>query len=227
MRKIIILLTICIFALSLSVQAADDPLIVPHVFENGEVADADQMNQMFTAIQEILNKNLVVMYDYGAPPNSVKVFEHTNSPTTLTAIITKPGIETWSFSDGSKVEYLTSESAEGTMDIGRRMYNTSGILTQNLTYFPAVLGVKISGSKSIGKIWGNAYIAKKPDGSRYGAEVNMYSIIGIEDVTVPAGTFLNCIKVFHTTGNYKNVAWYAEGVGLIKRIGVNGLMELK
>jgi hypothetical protein len=100
-------------------------------------------------------------------------------------------------------------------------------MTQDLTYFPAVLGVDITGAKTIGKVWGNAYIAKKPNGDTYGAQMNMYTIIGVETVVVPAGTFLNCIKVYTTTQNYKNVAWYAEGVGLVKRIGVNGLMELK
>jgi len=31
----------------------------------------------------------------------------------------------------------------------------------------------------------------------------------------------------HTTGTYDSVACYAEGFGLVKRIGVDGLFELK
>ena len=113
------------------------------------------------------------------------------------------------------------------MMTGRREYNTSGVMTQDLTYFPAVLGVDISDPIAQNKMWGNAYVAKKPDGRTYGTEINMYSVIGIEDITVPAGTFINTIKVFTTTGAYKNVAWYAEEFGMIRRIGVDGLMEMK
>ncbi len=193
----------------------------------GTIASSEKMNARFKAIEDIINLNLVTMYDYGTPAGMSKTFAHTNSPTTLTGVIYTAGVETWTYADGSKVEYLTKDGDDGTMETGRREYNTSGIMTQDLTYFPAVLGVDITGPKTIGKIWGNAYIAKKPDLSQYGAEVNMYSIIGIEDVTVPAGTFVACAKIFTTTGAYKNVAWYAEGVGMVKRIGVNGLMELQ
>ena len=223
MKKLIT--TICII-LSFSIAQADEALIIEDIV-SGTIASSEKMNARFEAIEDIINLNLVTMYDYGTPAGMSKTFAHTNSPTTLTSIITEVGIETWIFDDGSKIEYLTKDGDDGTMETGRREYNTSGVMTQDLTYFPAVLGVDISGPKTIGKIWGNAYIAKKPDLSQYGAEVNMYSIIGIEDVTVPAGIFLNCTKVFHTTGNYKNVAWYAEGIGMVKRIGVNGLMELQ
>jgi len=53
------------------------------------------------------------------------------------------------------------------------------------------------------------------------------AFLGVETVIVPAGIFVDCAKVYHTTGTYDSVAWYAEGVGMVKRIGVNGLMELQ
>ena len=228
-------LAICIiFIMSFSVCAAtDEALVVPHTFENGTVADAEQMNEVIRAIQDIMNRNLVVMYDYGTPLNTAKIFEHTGSATTLTSIITELGMETWAYSDGSSVEYLTADSPEGTMETGRRIYNTDGSLYQDLTYDPPILGVDLAGPKEVGKVWGGGYIAKKPDDSIYGAETKMFSILAIEDVTVPAGTFIGCVKIHCTTGNYKWIAWYAEGVGMVKRIGVigprsaHGLMELQ
>jgi len=226
MKKSLSFILAIVFIL-FSISYADEPLIVPHTFQPGTPAKAEDMNEVIEAIRFIMNKSLVVMYDYGTPANTVKTFAHTASPTTLTSVITEPGIETWEYEDGSKVEHLKKDGPEGTLETGRRMYNTFGELVQDLTYFPAVIGVDLAGTKEVGKIWGNAYVAKKPDGSMYGTEVNMYSIIGIEDITVPAGTFANCTKVFHTTGNYKNVAWYAAGVGMVKRIGVEGLMELQ
>ena len=125
------------------------------------------------------------------------------------------------------MEYLTADSPEGTLETGRRIYNTDGSLYQDLTYFPAILGVDLAGPKEVGKIWGGGYMAKKPDGSRYSEETKMFSIIGIEDVTVPAGTFTDCVKVYHTTGTYDSVAWYAEGIGMVQRIGVDGVMKLQ
>jgi len=233
MKKLIIT---CIIIMSFSLAwAADEALVVPHVFEKGAVAKADQMNEMFEAIQYIMNKNLVVMYDYGTPTNTTKTFEHTGSPTTLVSIITEPGMETWTYLDGSSVEYLTADSPEGTMEIGRNEYDTSGILIKDLTYDPPLLGVDLAGPKEVGKIWGGGYIATKSVGG-IDSETNtkMFSILAIEDVTVPAGTFTGCIKVHCTTSNYKWVAWYAEGVGMVKRIGwlgpmtsEHGLMELQ
>jgi hypothetical protein len=225
MKKLIIIITILL--LTVSFAHADEALIVPFTFENGQVADAEQMNQMFQAIQEHLNKPLVVPFDYGTPDGSSKVFQQTASPTTLTAVTVVGNVETWTYSDNSRVEHITAEGVDGTMLKGRREYNTTGVMTQDLTYYPSVLGVDITGVKAIGTVWGNAYIAKKPDGSQYGAETNLYTVIGIEDVTVPAGLFRDCIKIHITTQNYKSVGWYATGVGLVKRIGVQGLMELQ
>lgn len=206
--------------------AADEAYVPPHTFVKGETAKAADMNEMFAAIQAIVNSNLVIMYDYGPPQNTIRTFQHTNSPTTLTVITYGINMETWQYSDGHKIEYLTAEGPEGTLETGRREFNTSGVMTQDLTYFPAIQGVDLLGPKEVGKTWGGGYIAKKPDLSIYGAETKMFTILAIEDVTVPAGTFVNAIKVY-VQNNYTAVVWYAEGVGMVKQIGVFGLMELK
>lgn len=227
MKLIIRIILTVIIILFAGIVLADEGVTVPYTFENGQVADADQINAVFDAIAKAINQNLIVMYDYGTPSGTSKVFEHTNSPTVLTSIVTKAGIETWQYSDGSKIEYLTAPSVEGTLDIGRREYNTLGTMTQDLTYFPAVIGVDLIGLKEVGKVWGDGTIMKKPDGSIYGTTSRMYTIIAIEDITVPAGTFTNCTKVYQVTDAYNSIAWYAEGVGMVKRIGVDGLMELQ
>ena len=216
--------TICIFlSFSFSIAWADEPLIIEDITP-GTIASSAKMNARFEAIKNISNQGLVTMFDYGTPEGMSKTFAHAGS---MTTIICEIGIETWMYADGHKIECLTADGPDGTLDVGRREYDTSGVMTQDLTYFPAVQGIDLLGPKKIGKIWGNAYVAKKPDGSLYGAEIRMFSIIGIEDITVPAGIFAGCAKVYHTTGTYDSVAWYAAGVGMIKRIGVDGLMELQ
>lgn len=227
MKKIISALCILLTLFAFNTLAtATDEVVIPYYFKNGTAADADEVNANFDAIAKFINEKLIVMYDYGTPVNTVKTFEHTASPTTLTDIITDDSKETWVYSDGRMIEHLKKNSVEGTLEIGRKEYVDGG-LALDLKYVPPIIGVDISGPKEVGKIWGGAYIAEKSDGSQYGAEMVMFSILAIEDVTVPAGTFLNCTKVYHTTGTYDSVTWYAEGVGMVKRIGVEGLMELK
>jgi hypothetical protein len=224
MRKLITILTLCLcVSIGIMIGCGGD---------GDAVADNDSIWTEIRAIWAEINtlkagEDSVDMQEFAAPVGTDKTFEQTSSPTTLTDVIYKEGVETWNYADGSSVEHFTEPSAKGTMLTGRREYNTSSVMTQDLTYFPSVLGVDTTAAKVIGTVWGNAYIAKKPDGSQYGAETNLYTVIGIEDVTVPAGTFAHCIKVYTTTQNYKHVAWYAEGVGMVKRIGVGGLMVLK
>lgn len=219
---------IIIFALAGILSASDEALVIPYknTIRHGVTASAEQMVKRFEAIEAVINQNLIVMYDYGAPANTARVFNLTNSPTTLLAITYEVGKETWEYSDGHKVEYLTADSDEGTMEVGRREYNTSGVMTQNLTYDPMILGIDLLVPKQDGKTWGGGYMAKKPDGSMYGFESKFFTIIDVEDVAVPAGTFTGCIKV-RIEGNYDSVAWFCEGFGMVKRLGVEGLMELK
>ncbi len=90
-----------------------------------------------------------------------------------------------------------------------------------------LLGVDLAGPKEIGKIWGGGHVVRKADGNIYGTETRMYSILAIETIIVPAGTFEGCVKIYQLTGTYDPVSWYAEGIGLVKLIGVNGLFELQ
>lgn len=42
--------------------------------------------------------------------------------------------------------------------------------------------------------------------------------VGIEDVTVPAGTFSKCLKLLRKNSSYISVDYYAKNVGMVKRI---------
>ncbi len=56
----------------------------------------------------------------------------------------------------------------------------------------------------------------------YGTSTFIVSILGLDDVTVPAGTFANCLRTtFEETrdpGDHQiGTAWWARGVGIVKR----------
>ncbi len=79
------------------------------------------------------------MWNYGTPAGTNKVFQKTASPTVLVSVVTGDGIETWTYDDGSHVEYLFADSPNGMLETGRGEYNTAGTMTQDLTYEPAVI----------------------------------------------------------------------------------------
>lgn len=197
------------------------------IFQNGTVADAEEINQVVALLRDAIDRNLVSTWKYASNIGAKKTFVHSSSLTTLTSISIGDNIEVHKYSDGSKTEYLTMDSPEGIMRTGRRIYNIHGNLLHELTYFPAVLGMILTAEKEINEVWANAYIAKKSDGRIYGTETNAYIVVGIEDIVVPAGTFPNCVKVFHFNNNSRSMVWLAEGFGVIKKIGNNDVMELQ
>jgi len=72
----------------------------------------------------------------------------------------------------------------------------------------------------VGYMWGDAFI-EKLERETYGnfARVVQFAILGVEDVTVPAGTFTDCVKIGRFRGNQaQRIAWYAKGIGLVKMV---------
>jgi hypothetical protein len=82
------------------------------------------------------------------------------------------------------------------------------------------------GLHAVGDMWGGAYIERfrlipgqLQDYKQFMSRLYQYAIVGIETVTVPAGTFTDCIKIARYRGNGTDrIAWYAKGVGQVKVI---------
>lgn len=55
-----------------------------------------------------------------------------------------------------------------------------------------------------------------PDGS-YVSHNETVEILGVEDITVPAGTFQKCLKIHFSTPDQTGVQWWAKGIGEIKK----------
>lgn len=57
-----------------------------------------------------------------------------------------------------------------------------------------------------------------------GLKIESFQIVGVEDVTVPAGTFNNCIKlniVLNGTVPRQRITWRCPGIGMVKRVQTN------
>ena len=102
MKKFTAIITILMILMILvpGVCLAEEALVLPNDWQYGEVLTHQKLNKYFQTIQIHNNEKLVTVFDYGAPDNTIRVFAHTNSPTTLTAVETVPGMETWTYSDG-------------------------------------------------------------------------------------------------------------------------------
>ena len=79
----------------------------------------------------------------------------------------------------------------------------------------------------IGATWGSAsgqtQVVYPGNITTLGAAAQYNSLLAVESVTVPAGTFGSCLKISETRnsysiGNIMQVSWYCQGVGLAKRV---------
>lgn len=86
---------------------------------------------------------------------------------------------------------------------------------------PLVYGTS---SMEIGKNWGTTSSALRDPSEEKGYAYILGTLLGIEDVTVPAGTFLNCTKILRNHSGLGMgvdsvvILWHCKDVGLVKRI---------
>jgi len=102
-------------------------------------------------------------------------------------------------------------------------YDNAGTVIQNSYIFNSPIP-RMTSSMSRGLPWGEA------TNSTATAEliVEKISLLGVEDITVTAGVFTNCLKI-HTlrtrmaAGSFSRISWHCLNVGEVKRIdGVSG-----
>ncbi|MGE5699600.1 MAG: hypothetical protein ACM31N_05995 [Deltaproteobacteria bacterium] len=72
---------------------------------------------------------------------------------------------------------------------------------------------------NVGYMWGDAFVEKGNREAIYYPRVYQFAILGLEDVTVPAGTFTDCVKIARFRGNQADrISWHAKGIGMVKII---------
>ncbi len=104
---------------------------------------------------------------------------------------------------------------------------TPPTLISTTNYDPSV--VLLTDAMVPGIAWGTAgkmQSISSPD--NYYTDTN--EVLAVEDVTVPAGTYSDCLKVYklrNYAGFYTRIEWICPNMGLVKRVhGGNRLMEL-
>lgn len=118
-------------------------------------------------------------------------------------------------------EYMHNVDSGGIVETGYRFYNLSGANSSTTRYEPGLL-VFPFGLYAVGDMWGGAYkeeffLVSNPEIKQYMSRLFQYAVVGIETVTVPAGTFTDCIKIARYRGNGTDrISWYAKGVGQVK-----------
>jgi hypothetical protein len=155
--------------------------------------------------------------DYLGPVGTVRVFnvsQYSYGVTAFTLTLRKNEDSTsWEYQDGHLIKYYLYRDEE---------YDTNGVLSKTCIYDQPGDSVGNFGLQRFGESWGNHWLATCDDGTYY-SYIQMYTLLGLEDVTVPAGTFHDCLKVFRNRGNWGAVFWFAPGLGWIKR-AQNGIV---
>jgi len=85
-----------------------------------------------------------------------------------------------------------------------------------------------------GVAWGSGVVMKRTDLNGTlpdGYYVDKNEILGVEDITVPAGTYTDCLKIHRVRyegGNYSRIDWVCPNMGVVKRVqGGNRMLELR
>lgn len=162
---------------------------------------------------------LTIAQDYDAQGRLVQRWEESyDDPNPNFPLVSPPNPFT--------AEFLYDVTPEGLVETGYRFYNLSGVNSSTTRYDPGLL-VFPFGLYAVGDMWGGAYIeifrivpiSGPPVYKQYMSRLYQYAIVGTETVTVPAGTFTDCIKIARYRGNGTDrIAWYAKGVGQVKVI---------
>jgi hypothetical protein len=78
----------------------------------------------------------------------------------------------------------------------------------------------------VGETQNLATTVTHPDNSTESVSLSL-TLQAIEDVSVPAGTFTNCLKIQISDNGENETSWFANSVGPIKLISGSELQELK
>lgn len=101
-------------------------------------------------------------------------------------------------------------------------------LTDSVTFIPAQLYLPAQLSK--GSTWSGETVLTRSSGAT--VFLAQHTLIGLENVTVPKGTFNNCLKTYRssvagTGSSTARVEWRCPGMGLVKQIDTfAGISEL-
>lgn len=244
-RVCLIILPACL----VSYSALAGNVTIPNTFTSGTPAVAAEVNANFSALETAVNDNdsritnIATGYDHSSYiPTSVtqKVFSLLGDCTNTTG-----GTETWDYartpvgSDtlatitqtmrqtgaGSDCKYIEqvyrTTSSKYQLEKWDIYDPTGTILSMSATFSPAL--TQLGTNMIVGHTWGDW----GGDTSNFNSMLDTVSLSAVESVTVPLGTYNNCLKVIRTRvktfGNPsgKSITWYCPGIGVTKEVQMN------
>lgn len=180
----------------------------------------------------------VDLVDYRPPIGSTKVFERTNYsqtppvPSEFTGTFNGNEV-TKTFEDGGwSIEYFPQDLSKLASVV---YYDASENEEWETILNPPIPTVYFSGVVRNGESWGGGSVKVAtredplPSDVKSGVRLLFCTFVGLEDVTVPAGTFESCARIHLTIqdGQWseQRFYWLAQGIGLIKLLTTDGVIE--
>lgn len=235
-------------AITGTAYAAGQP--VPHIFQGGQKAVASQVNENFQNLSDriaaggelesgstyrgtgITAKTFIVTDISGSCTTFENhTFVSSNGGATITqTIIGRAGSggaqcvrQVWTHQSGGAGVSVTQIASFDASD------NPTGTTTYSpgILYLPAQLHNKMSWALDT-----NTTVTPAVGSPTAGTFLGEYTIVSKESVTVPAGTYDNCLKITRqgfgaTVGSLNNpsfrIEWRCPGIGLVKRRESNGI----
>ena len=112
--------------------------------------------------------------------------------------------------------------------VERRNYNTGGTLTATIAPDTEII-LATSAMREGATFASGTSVDSTPAGGTpvfLGVLVDQRTVVGLEDVSVPAGSFTGCIKYStirnsNSFGEFQRVSWSCPGLGEVKRVQIN------
>jgi hypothetical protein len=232
-----------------SVYALGPP--VTHIFSNGTPANADDVNANFQEladrISEVPGGDQAMSFDFagygfgniasktfsvinpGSHDSEIRTYERPSANTTIVTITRQM---TGTPLNIRKMTYVTSANDVRWTKREEIDANDGATLLYTKSISPGIVVRK--NNMKIGQSWSSGSVVHVVDeydelGDGFGIEPEFDTVAtetrmleAVEDVTVPAGTFQNCLKISNTRsgyfGTHLRVSWYcSNGIGLVKQ----------
>ena len=131
--------------------------------------------------------------------------------------------ESWESGIRFRATYHYEVTDHGLWITGYTGENDTGAAVTEVSYENGLI-VWPNGNWDPGRSWGGGYLERVYDSGsneppRTFPRLVVYQIVGTETLSVPAGTFEDCLVIVRTRGSRSDrVGWYAKGVGSVKYI---------
>lgn len=132
------------------------------------------------------------------------------------------------YEDGSKLIYVTSQDSRGYVLSSVKRFYPDNTLEYEDVHEPPIEYLWPSDNKSTGESWGgmsvltmNDYdgVSAEPYDTSQAIHTRIYNLLAVEDISISAGDFPGCLKIYLTKGGgtTATVYWLAKDFGVVRK----------